>query len=118
TVMTLAVNGVTSQAGNSVATTTTTFTTAAQPDFAAPYVISSSVQNGQTNVPVNSAFSMRFSKPMDIGSFTPSNVYVSGGIANSIIPTTISWSADQTTIFLVPSSVLNVGDGYSLCSTS
>jgi large repetitive protein len=118
TVMTLAVKGVTSQAGNSVATTTTTFTTAAQPDFSAPYVINSSVQNGQTNVPVNSAFSMQFSKPMDIGSFNPSNVYVSGGIANSIIPTTISWSADQTTIFLLPSSALNVGDGYSLCSAS
>jgi hypothetical protein len=118
TVMTLAVKGVTSQAGNSVATTTTTFTTAAQPDFAAPYVINSSVRNGQTNVPVNSAFSMQFSKPMDIGSFNPSNVYVSGGITNSIIATTISWSADQTTIFLVPTSALNVGDGYSLCSTS
>jgi hypothetical protein len=118
TVMTLAVNGVTSQAGHSVATTTTTFTTAAQPDFVAPYVINSSVQNGQTNVPVNSAFSMQFSKPMDIGSFKPSNVYVSGGIANSIIPTTVSWSADQTTISLVPSSPLNVGDGYSLCSAS
>jgi large repetitive protein len=118
TVMTLAVNGVTSQAGISVATKTTTFTTAAQPDFTAPYVINSSVQNGQANVPVNSVFSMQFSKPMDIGSFKSSNVYVSGGVANSIIPTTISWSADQTTIFLVPGSSLNVGDGYSLCSTS
>jgi hypothetical protein len=116
TVMTLAVKGVTSQAGISVATTTTTFTTAAQPDFAAPYVINSSVQTGQVNVPVNSVFSMQFSKPMDIGSFNPANVYVSGGIANLIVPTTISWSADQTTIFLVPSSALNVGDGYSLCS--
>jgi hypothetical protein len=118
TVMTLAVNGVTSQAGNSVATTTTAFTTAAQPDFAAPYVINSSIQNGQTNVPVNSVFSMQFSKPMDIGSFKSSNVYVSGGITNSIIPTTNSWSADQTTIFLVPGNALNVGDGYSLCSSS
>ena len=116
--MTLAVKGVTSQAGNSVAATTTTFTTAAQPDFTAPYVINSSVQNGQANVPVNSAFSLQFSKPMDIGSFRSSNVYVSGGVANSILASTISWSADQTTIFLVPSSALNVGDNYSLCSAS
>ena len=116
TAMTLAVNGVTSQAGTSVATTTTAFTTAAQPDFTAPYVVNSSVQTGQTNVPVNSPFSMQFSKPMDIGTFKSSNVYVSGGIANSIIPTAVSWSADQTTIFLVPSGPLNVGDSYSLCS--
>jgi hypothetical protein len=117
TLMTLGVNGVTSQAGTAVATKTTTFTTAAQPDFTAPYVLNGSVQNGQTNVPVNSAFSMQFSKPMDIGSFKASNVYVSGGIANSIVPTTVSWSADQSTIFLVPNNALNVGDGYSLCSS-
>jgi hypothetical protein len=118
TAMTLTVKGVTSQAGKSVATTTTTFTTAAQPDFVAPYVINSSVQNGQTNVPVNSVFSMQFSKPMDIGSFNPSNVYMSGGIANAIVPTTVSWSADQTTIFLMPNSALNVGDSFSMCSSS
>ena len=118
TVMTLAVTGVLGQAGTTVATKTTAFTTAAQPDFTAPYVINSSVQNGQTNVPVNSPFSMQFSKPMDIGSFRPSNVYVSGGVANSIVPAAISWSADQTTISLVPNSPLNVGDNYSLCSSS
>ena len=118
TLMTLAVNGVTSQAGKSVATTTTTFTTAAQPDFAKPYVILSSVQSGQTNVPVNSVFSMKFSKAMDIGSFNAANVYVSGGILAQIVPSTVSWSADQTTIYLVPTSPLNVGDGYSLCSSA
>jgi len=55
---------------------------------------------------------------MDIGQLRSSNVYVSGGVANSILASTISWSADQTTIFLVPSSALNVGDNYSLCSAS
>ncbi len=118
TVMTLAVNGVTSQAGTGVAATSTRFTTAAQPDFTAPYVINSSVQSGQLNVPVNSVFSMQFSKPMDIGSFKAANVYVSGGIANALVPTSVSWSSDQTTIFLVPGSALNVGDSYALCSNS
>jgi hypothetical protein len=117
TAMTLAVNGVTSQAGINAATTSTSFTTAAQPDFTAPFVINSSVQNGQTNVPVNSVFSMQFSKPMDIGSFNASNVYLSGGVANAIAPTTISWSSDQTTVSLVPTSPLNIGDNYSLCSS-
>src|ERR1019366_3996057 len=117
TAMTLAVNGVTSQAGINAATTSTSFTTAAQPDFTAPFVINSRVQNGQTNVPVNSVFSMQFSKPMDIGSFNASNVYLSGGVANAIAPTTISWSSDQTTVSLVPTSPLNIGDNYSLCSS-
>ena len=39
TQMAVAINGVTSEAGKSVATKTTHFTTAAQPDFAAPYVV-------------------------------------------------------------------------------
>src|SRR5208337_3558530 len=79
TQMTFAISGVTSEAGKSVATTTTHFTTAAQPDFTAPYVASSSVVSGQTNVPVNSAFSMTFSKPMDIGSYIAADVNVYGG---------------------------------------
>ena len=119
TAMTLTVNGVTSQAGVSAATSTTNFTTAAQPDFTAPYVIYSSVQNGQTNVPVNSAFSLQFSKPMDIGSLDPSKVYLMGGVVPSAIaPTTVSWSSDQTTVSLVPTSPLSVGDAYTLCSSS
>ena len=118
TVMTVAISGVTSQAGKSVATKTTTFTTAAQPDFTPPYVISSSVLNGQTNVPVNSAFVMQFSKPMDIGSYNVADVNVYGyyGANYGVVPATVSWSADQTTIFIVPTSPLNVGDTYYLQS--
>jgi len=106
TVMAVAINGVTSEAGVAVAAKTTHFTTAAQPDFTAPYVVSSSVLSGQTNVPVNSVFSMQFSKPMDIGTYNAAvvNVYCSG-----VIPATVSWSADQTTIFIVPNSPLAVG---------
>ncbi len=114
TVMTLAVNGVTSQAGKSVATTTTTFTTAAQPDFTAPYVISSSVQSGQQNVPVNSVFSMQFSKPMDLGSFNAADVNIYGGPYPSGAPATVTWSADQTTVFIVPTSPLYIGTQYCL----
>jgi len=66
---------------------------------------------------VNSAFSLQFSKPMDIGSFRSSNVYVSGGVANSILASTISWSADQTTISSCQQRA-DVGDNYSLCSAS
>ena len=115
TVMTVAISGVTSEAGKPVATKTTHFTTAAQPDFTAPFVVSSSVLNGQTNVPVNSAFSMQFSKPMDIGSFISANVNV---YCSGALPATVSWSTDQTTIFIVPNSPLAVGDQYGLWSYS
>ncbi|HSZ60871.1 MAG TPA: Ig-like domain-containing protein [Terriglobales bacterium] len=112
--MTLTISGVTSEAGKAVAKTTTTFNTEAQPDFVAPYVSTSSVQSGQANVPVNSVFSMTFSKPMDIGSYNATDVNVYGGTYPSGVPATISWSSDQTTIFIVPSSPLNVGTEYCM----
>jgi hypothetical protein len=126
TVMTVAINGVTSEAGKSVAATTTHFTTAAQPDFNPPYVVNPSLLDGQKNVPVNSVFSMQFSKPMDIGSVdgaivgvcTQPNSYYCIVYGYPLVPATISWSTDQTTIFVVPTSPLAVGIGYSLQSSS
>jgi hypothetical protein len=114
TIMAVAISGVTSQAGKPVANKTTHFTTAAQPDFTPPYVVSSSVLNGQTNVPVNSAFSMQFSKPMDIGSYIPVDVNVYSYTSGQPVPATVTWSADQTTIFIVPTSPLGVGQQFLL----
>jgi len=118
TQMTVAVNGVTSDAGTSVAATTTQFTTAAQPDFTAPLVLNPSVQNGQTNVPVNSTFTLQFSKPMDISSLEDAtDVGVSSNYCyGPYVPEAISWSADQTTISFVPTGPLAVGTTYYLAS--
>jgi YD repeat-containing protein len=114
TQMAMAINGVTSQAGVPVVSHTTHFTTMAGPDFSAPTVVSSSVLSGQTGVPVNSVFSLTFSKPMDIGSYLPAYVNIYGGPYPSGAPSTVSWSADQTTIFILPTSPLNVGNQYCL----
>jgi len=116
TVITVTINGVTSEAGVAVAKTTTTFTTSAQPDVTAPYVINSTVVYGQTNVPVNSAFSMQFSKPMDVGSLDVGSVYIYSSFTGQSAPATISWSADQTTFFVVPTTPLAVGRNYYLAS--
>ena len=116
--MTVAINGVNSEAGIPVAATTMHFTTAAQPDFTAPYVINPSLQNGQTNVPVNSAFTLQFSKPMDIGSLEDAvDVGVSSNYCyGPYVPATISWSTDQTTMSFVPTGPLAVGATYYLAS--
>ena len=118
TVMTVAISGVTSEAGKAVATTTTHFTTAAQPNCAGPYVVSSSVINGQTNVPVNSAFSMTFNEPIDIGTYSAANVNLYSYYLGANVPVTVSWSADLTTISLVPTSPLAVGTQFVLESYS
>jgi large repetitive protein len=115
TQMTIAINGLTSEAGTAVASQSTTFTTMAGPDFNPPYVVNSSVQNSQTNVPVNSAFTMTFNKPVDIGSLDGASVGV-GSCCWTPLPATISWSADQTTVFIAPTTTLAAGTQYYLFS--
>ncbi len=64
---------------------------------------------------------MQFNKPMDIGSVDIASVGVFSNAFNSCyspVPATISWSADQTTIFVVPTSPLTVGTTYYLGSYS
>ena len=117
TQMTIAINGVTSEAGVAVATQSTNFTTMAGPDFGQASVIRSSVQSGQANVPDNSVFSMTFSKPMDSGSLDGAAVGV-GSCCWNPVPATVSWSPDQTTVFIVPTSPLAVGAPYYLFSVS
>jgi len=107
TQMTIAINGVTSEAGMAVATQSTNFTTMAGPDFSAPYVVNPSVQSSQT-VGTNAAFAIQFSKPMDIGSLDGASVGV-GSCCWNPVPATVSWSADQTTVFIVPTSPLAAG---------
>src|SRR4029077_5836890 len=116
TQMTIAINGVTSEAGVAVATQSTTFTTMAGPDFNQPYVINPSVQSNQT-VGTNAAFALQFNKPIDAGSLDGATVGV-GSCCWSPVPATLSWSADQTTVFIVPTSRLSVGTQYYLFSFS
>ena len=73
TAMTIAISGVTSEAGVAVTSKSTTFTTMAGADFNAPYVVNPSVQSGQT-VGTNATFAMQFNKPIDIGSLDGATV--------------------------------------------
>jgi methionine-rich copper-binding protein CopC len=114
TQMKVAINGVTSEAGVAAAVTSSKFTTATAPDFVAPYVVSSSVQSQQTNVPVNSVFSMTFSASMDIGSYNAADVNIYGGPYPNGVPATVTWNATQTSVFIAPSSPLYVGTQYCL----
>jgi hypothetical protein len=117
--MAIAISSVTSEAGVSVASQTTHFTTMAGADFSAPSVISTSVQNGQT-VGTNAAFAMQFNKPMDTGSVNPagvnSDVFVYDYNLGTYVTTTISFSADLTTVFLKPTANLTASHQFQMCS--
>jgi len=117
TTMAIAISGVTSQAGVSVASKTTHFTTLAGADFSAPYVVNPSVQNGQT-VGTNAAFALQFNKPMDQGSANPAgNQYVFlYDYSTGYVAATITFSSDLTTVFLKPTANLTASHQFELCS--
>ena len=123
TTMTVTVNGVQSVSGFKVTPQTSTFTTLSGPDLTAPYVISSSVTSGEANVPVNAVFTMQFNKPMNLNTFNPATVCVGPypywwyGYCYTPVSATMSFSADMTTVYLVPSSNLGVGTQYYLSSS-
>jgi hypothetical protein len=119
TSMAIAISGVTSEAGVSVASQTTHFTTMAGADFVGPYVINPSVQSGQT-VGTNAVFAMQFNEPIDPGSVNPggvnTDVYLYDNSTGTYVTTTISFSADLTTIFLTPTASLTASQSYQLGS--
>jgi hypothetical protein len=106
--MTIAINGITDPSGNAVTPLTTHFTTLAGADITQPTVVSTSVYNGETNVPVNSTIVFQFSKPMDSRTLTGTNFYV---YDNSLgyIAVTYWYSADGLTATMTPTSPLPVG---------
>jgi len=101
-----------------VASQTTHFTTLADADFSAPSVINPSVASNQT-VGTNAVFAMQFNKPMDPGSVNPggvtTDVYVYD-YSTGYVATTISFSADLTTVFLKPTASLTASHQFQLCS--
>ena len=104
---------------DSVASQTTHFTTMAGANFVAPSVINTSVLNGQT-VGTNAVFAMQFNTPMDPGSVNPggvnSDVYVYDYELGQYVTTTVSFSADLTTVFLTPTANLTASQSFQLCS--
>ncbi len=109
-VMTL--NGVLDQVGNPVSFTSH-FKTAPGPDFTQPTVVSSSVTTGGS-IPTNSSITTQFSESMDVTTFSASNFRIYDTLQGTNVAATLSWSADQSVAYLVPTSPLAAGREYYL----
>jgi hypothetical protein len=116
TTLTMILNGVTDQVGHPV-TFSSTFTTAAGPDFTAPSVLQASAVNGGS-IPMNSVITVLFSESMDATTFAVGqpgncgNFYIRDQLTSNCIATTLSWSTDQSTAYLTPVSPLAAGRQY------
>jgi hypothetical protein len=86
------------------------FTTGIGTDLVPPLTVSTNPTNGASNVPVNTALQVVFSKAMDPASFDPANSFTLVDSSLSVVPSTISFSPDYTTATLQPKSNL-IGGG-------
>jgi len=118
TPITVTVNGVTDLAGNAVVSKTVTFTTGPGPDFNGPQLIYSSLVYGATGVPINSAFTFQFNKPIDSGLVNNGNFCLSTGgftcYPSYVVAGAISVSTDGTQFTFTPTAALAVGTTYYL----
>ena len=110
--LTMSLNGVIDRVGNPV-NYSATFQTAAGPDFTAPFIVYSSVASGES-LPINSSITVQFSESMDVTTFSSGNFYIVDALRATVVPATLSWSADQSVAYLVPSASLSAGRAYYL----
>src|SRR5258708_1751647 len=112
-------NAITDGVGNVVSPAAATFQTAAGPNFSAPHVVSSTIGYGDTNVPLNSVFTMTFDRPMDTRTFVVnSSVLLQDEYQGGYVPITLSFSPDGTQLTVAPVSALAVGRSYYLQTCS
>ena len=108
-------NGMTDGVGAPLTPATATFQTSAGPIFTNPHVVSSTVGYGDTNVPLNSVFTLTFDRPMDTRTFVAtSTVTLQDDYVGSMVPMTLSFSPDGTQVTIAPVSPLAVGRTYTL----
>jgi hypothetical protein len=109
-------NGIIDPSGNALTPQTINFSTGNGPDVTAPFVVSSTVDNGIT-VPSNAVYSVQFNKPM----YTPSlqnTIYLYDYTAGGYVTTNHSFSADGMTATINPVSPLTAGHSIGLVSNN
>jgi len=119
TVYTFNVTGVTDYAGNPITPVTSSFTTGSSFDWTAPGVAAFNPPNGAGAAPgpgvdVNTTLSVTFSEPMNPVLMSSNQVFLRNHNTSVTIPTTLSLSADYTTVYLTPTAPLAPATIYDL----
>lgn len=105
-------NGVLDWEGHPI-TFTSNFKTGPGPDTQQPTVVTSSVSSNGS-IPANSSITVQFSESMDVTTFSSNNFYIYDTVLGAVVPASLTWSADQSMAYLVPSAPLAAGRQYYL----
>ncbi|WP_377894946.1 Ig-like domain-containing protein [Alteromonas sp. R78001] len=86
------------------------FYTSSEADYVKPTVLSTSVTEGQTEVPLNARLRVRFSEPM---SSLESELVFLTSLGESV-PVNYSWNSDRTLLTLIPKQLMGINTTYTL----
>ncbi len=103
-------------AHNEVAFAGSTFTTGAGPDTDTthPYVTASVPVDDATNVPLNQVIEWTISERLDAASVSDRTFYLRDDTTATIVPTTVTLSADLMTVIITPVSALTSAHSYRI----
>jgi methionine-rich copper-binding protein CopC len=103
--VTVAVSNLLDYAGNEFNEPSISFQVGSAPDYTTP-TAALDFNNGQSGVATNASFNCHYSEPMDPSSINSGNTFVWSYLANAIVPSTITVSADMMTATITPNAPL------------
>jgi len=107
----VSVSGLLDYAGNTFTAATSSFITAALPDYTQP---TATLDFGSTtyNIGTNASFTCLYSEAMDPSSINQANTHVWSQVANGFIPVTYTWASDLMSVTMTPVTPLFANSEY------
>ena len=114
TTYTYNVTGVADYSGNPITPVTSSFTTGGNYDWTRPSVAAFSPADQSQNVDVNSPITITFSKAMNPVLLASNQVFLEEANTGAVVPATLSFSPDYTTVTLTPATALSAATRYTM----
>jgi Big-like domain-containing protein/ASPM-SPD-2-Hydin domain-containing protein len=119
TTYTYDITGVTDYTGNAITPVTRTFTTGSSFDWNSPTVTAVTPVNGATGVnDTTPGLSVVFSEALDPVLMDSNHIYLRTHNTQTTVPTTFTFSADYTTVYLTPVSPLTAATIYDVVTAA
>jgi hypothetical protein len=118
TTYTYSVSGVTDVTGNAMTPATSTFTTGSSFNFTNPTIAAVSPANSATSILSTATASITFSAAMDPVLIDTNHIYLRTHNTQTLVPATLSVSADFKTVTLTPTSPLTSATIYDLVTVA
>jgi hypothetical protein len=108
----MSATGLLDYAGNTFASTSAQFTTAALPDYTTP-TVAFDFPNGQSGVATNASFTCLYSEAMDPSSINPGGTHIYSYTTGTNVPVTYTFASDLMSVTMKPTSPLAANQQFA-----